>query len=275
MSNWITGKELMALWDIEGFELFNCLKEGLQPYTQYGHIITNTDTLEHAPTLSLKQCIARARRANMPTLVEPPSRAGRQPFQRFTPMSEQEILQRAKKDYESQPLHPVNPPLHHMSFTLPLDDSRAAAAISTAMNLRFKKDEAAEFAKRHGYSKRTPGDPEVEGDKLHTSRSEPNVDENAPHTEAHSPGFTHSPDYRSVTKNGESFSLTSRQAAAIQLLHEAHQDGNPELSLEHIFDQIGSGATKPRMRDIFKQDPKAKEALIAPGKKKGLFRLNI
>ena len=151
MSNWITGKELRAHWDIEGFELFNCLKRGLQPYTQYGgHKITNTDSLEHAPFFSLEQCITRVRQTNMPTPVESGLRNHR--FERFIPMSEREILQEARKQYESQPLKLVNPPSHHMSFTLPLDEKRAWTAIRTVMDLKFKKDEASEFAEKHGFS---------------------------------------------------------------------------------------------------------------------------
>ena len=149
MSNWKTGKELMVLWDIEGFDFFACLEKGLQPYTRYGHKIANTDTLEHAPFFSLEQCVARIRRANVGTLVE--SGARHQHFEPFTPMFEQEILEKAKKSYESQPLHPVNPPMHHISFTLPPDDRRAAEAIEEMMHLRFRKDEALEFARKNGF----------------------------------------------------------------------------------------------------------------------------
>ena len=151
MSNWITGKELIALWDIEGFELFDCLQKGLQPYSWHGHKITNTDNLEHAPFFSLEQCIARVRRTNRPTSVEPPSGTGHEPFQRFIPMSEQEILQKARKDYEAQTPQPVNPPRYHMSFKLPLDDKKAWDAIAMVMALKFRKNEASEFAKQYGY----------------------------------------------------------------------------------------------------------------------------
>jgi hypothetical protein len=150
MSNWITGNELMGYWDIEDFELFGCLKKGLQPYTKSGHKIIDTDRLEHARDQPLEWHIARTRRANMPNLVEEGGRA-RVNSGHFIPMSEREILEEARKQWESQPLRPVNPPPHHMSFALPLDEKIAWAAISTVMNFIFRKDEASEYAQKHRY----------------------------------------------------------------------------------------------------------------------------
>ena len=154
MSNWINGKELMAYWDIEGFELFGCLKKGLQPHTQYGCKIINTDTLEHAPEQSLEWCVDRTRRdqaVHQAVYQVGPFKVRERLRKRFPPMSEQQILQESTKQYESQPLRPVNPPPHRMSFTLPDNGKSARRAIKFLLALKFRKDEASEFAQKHGY----------------------------------------------------------------------------------------------------------------------------
>jgi len=107
------------------------------------------------------------------------------------------------------------------------------------------------------------------------SRSEAQIDDDRRLEENHPMNFSHSPDYRSVTKNGKNYSLTTNQAAIIQLLHEAFKNGNPEISQELVFDRIGSDAYNPRIRDTFKSNPEASKELIVPGKRKGLIRLNI
>ena len=88
-------------------------------------------------------------------------------------------------------------------------------------------------------------------------------------------GFSHSPDYRSVTIKGQTFVLTTNQAAIVQCLHEAYDNGNPELSQAYVFERIGSSALNPRLNDTFKGKSEAKKALIATGKGKGTIRLNI
>lgn len=91
----------------------------------------------------------------------------------------------------------------------------------------------------------------------------------------HSADLTHSPDYRSITKNGEEFSLTPRQASIIELLHKAYKNGAPELSQAYIFETIGTASDNPRIRDTFKRNTEARKALIATGNGKDLIRLNI
>jgi len=149
MSNYISGKDLLAYWDIEDFELLDCLKKGLQPYTSHGQKIIDTDTLEHGRELPLEWYIARVRASNMPTAVEPG--AGYRTSGRYVPLTEQEIQQRAKKDYESQPLKPIDPPLHCISFTLSPDWEKAGKVIRGIQYFLFKKDEVNEFAKKHGH----------------------------------------------------------------------------------------------------------------------------
>jgi len=84
--------------------------------------------------------------------------------------------------------------------------------------------------------------------------------------------FSHSPDYRSVTVRGETYTLTSEQAGMIKILHEARESGNPEVSIAYIMEQLEKQSS--RWQDTFKSNPKAKKALVESGARKGTLRLN-
>ena len=85
-------------------------------------------------------------------------------------------------------------------------------------------------------------------------------------------GFTHSVDYRSVSLHGKPYSLTSRQAQIIEILHHAHESRNRDVGIDHILVELG--AQTSRWQDTFKSNPEARKALIAPGDRKGTLRLN-
>jgi hypothetical protein len=85
--------------------------------------------------------------------------------------------------------------------------------------------------------------------------------------------FTHAPDYRSVSLRGQRYSLTTQQAQVVEMLHTAHESGNPELSGAYIMERLGTPGS--RLRDTFKTNRSAWEALIVPGKTKGAHRLNF
>ena len=85
--------------------------------------------------------------------------------------------------------------------------------------------------------------------------------------------FKYSPDYRSVTLQGAQYALTSRQAQFIQILHEAHTNGTPGVSISHILEQLGT--RNSRWQDTFKGNPSARKALITSGRSKGTLRLNL
>ena len=147
-SNYISGKELMAYWNIEGFELLNCLKKGLQPYTQYGQKIIDTDTLEHGRKHSVEWYEKLIRGTQETGTVMGAGRAYR--------LTNQEIKQQAAKEsFEGEPLKPLNPPPHHMSFALPDDSKKAATTIKKMMGLKFRKDEASKFAEEYRYRRIT------------------------------------------------------------------------------------------------------------------------
>ena len=92
--------------------------------------------------------------------------------------------------------------------------------------------------------------------------------------------FKHSPDYRSVNLRGVEFSLTSKQAQVIEILHELYEKGTLEVGGQYILERLGDDDsdrinTDNRLRDIFKSRPNAWGNLIVPGGSKGSYRLNI
>jgi len=86
-------------------------------------------------------------------------------------------------------------------------------------------------------------------------------------------GFTHSPDFRSVSLRGEQFSLTLMQAQAVQILFEAYQNETPEIGQAYILEELGSPSG--RLQDIFRSRKEVWGKLIIPGKTKGTYRLNL
>ena len=85
--------------------------------------------------------------------------------------------------------------------------------------------------------------------------------------------FAHSDDYTSVTLGSETYTLTSRQAQMIGILHRAYQDGNPDVAIQHILAELGT--LNGRWQDTWRSSLKAKEALIGKGSRRGYLRLNI
>jgi len=85
--------------------------------------------------------------------------------------------------------------------------------------------------------------------------------------------FTHSEDYRTVTVRSETYTLTSEQTAMIQILHKAHENGTPDISIAHILEELNKESS--RWQDTFKSNPTAKRALVRSGKRKGTLRLNL
>ena len=85
--------------------------------------------------------------------------------------------------------------------------------------------------------------------------------------------LTHSGDYRTVTLLRETYKLTSQQAQMIDVLHEAHKNGNPEVSIAYIQERLEK--TSSRWQDTWKSNKKARVALIQSGERKGTLRLKL
>jgi hypothetical protein len=84
--------------------------------------------------------------------------------------------------------------------------------------------------------------------------------------------FRHSPDYRSVILCGKQFSLTPQQAQVVEILHEAYENGTPEVGQAYLLEQVATPSS--RLRDTFKGSSAWGE-LIIPGTTQGSFRLNL
>jgi len=85
--------------------------------------------------------------------------------------------------------------------------------------------------------------------------------------------FRHSPDYSQVTVRNREFHLTERQAKIVRALHQAWENGSPELGQAYILDNefdTHSG----QLRYYFKNSDAWKN-LVVQGKRRGIFRLNI
>ena len=87
--------------------------------------------------------------------------------------------------------------------------------------------------------------------------------------------FRYSADFRSVKIGRESFALTPKQAHMIQLLYDEYINGTPDVSGDHIVERISPNSNNIRPRDIFRSNLKAWNALVEPGRRKGLYRLKI
>jgi hypothetical protein len=84
--------------------------------------------------------------------------------------------------------------------------------------------------------------------------------------------FRHSESYNSVTIRGETFTVTPRQAQFIEILHQAHTNGNADVSIDLILEKLET--PNSRWQDTWRSSSKAKKALIKSARK-GTLRLNL
>lgn len=85
----------------------------------------------------------------------------------------------------------------------------------------------------------------------------------------------HSPDYRSVVWFDTDYHFSGMQAAAIEVLWKAWENGTPVVSQHFLLTEIESSCN--RLLDLFRRGPgkKAWGTLIIRGPVKGTFRLNV
>ncbi len=153
MPRWITGRELIDLWGIKEFELFDLIRNGLQPYTKYGVTIVDSDSLKHAPAQSYEQIRAMVYERKYYYFFHklPPIPISKFRGFLFTPQNFLDIL--ARSIFEAQKSEIVPPPggpFAYMGFRLPASEDEARLAISKLMSCMFKLDDVAKFAKQHG-----------------------------------------------------------------------------------------------------------------------------
>ena len=83
-------------------------------------------------------------------------------------------------------------------------------------------------------------------------------------------GFTE--DYRSVQFRGETYSLTSRQATLVKLLHKAALSSYPSVSKDRLLSAVESETSE--VRNIFRNCP-LWGTLIVKGDRRDVYRLNL
>lgn len=94
----------------------------------------------------------------------------------------------------------------------------------------------------------------------------------ADHCRRSLPGLTWSEDFRHVTLNNESFTLTQFQAAAIEYLIDHSPNGPRDIPQEGILKAIDSASRS--LVDIFKGSPAWKRLIVQRGVR-GTYRLNV
>lgn len=85
--------------------------------------------------------------------------------------------------------------------------------------------------------------------------------------------FAYSQDYRSISVRGRTYTLTSQQAQMIEILHKAHENGTPDISIAHILERLEKKTSC--WQDTFKSNPNARKALVKSGARRGTLRLNL
>lgn len=87
-----------------------------------------------------------------------------------------------------------------------------------------------------------------------------------------SPGLavSHSPDFRSVVWYGREFQFTATQAACVEILWRAWENGAPDIGQERILEDVGSRAL--RLLDVFRRS-EAWGTMISRGATRGTYRL--
>jgi hypothetical protein len=86
--------------------------------------------------------------------------------------------------------------------------------------------------------------------------------------------FKFGPDYRFCLWGSREFPFTAMQAAVVEALLRARENGTPDVSQIYLLEQAGSDMndSKPQLSKLF-QDHDAWGTLIVPGATKGTYRL--
>lgn len=86
------------------------------------------------------------------------------------------------------------------------------------------------------------------------------------------PSRRHTADFAAVVWDGQHYSFTSAQAAAVRLLWEAYEQGLYDVRHESLASAVGSDRT--RMKNLFRGHP-AWGTMIVSGVAKGTLRLDL
>jgi hypothetical protein len=178
MTKWITGKALVKRWCIEPFELFDCMTQGLQPYSRHGKKIIDPDSLSRARRSTFEEMVKNVRAKQ---------RAATLGVSSGPALSELQIKNRAQRLYERQRLEVIDPPKDCilLSLTLPVDTTKAIAAIQNAKGFLFSMEDVLLYEAEHSISPVVDGEgsnPREIGDDKQTGDDSVIVKSNAINT---------------------------------------------------------------------------------------------
>ncbi len=86
------------------------------------------------------------------------------------------------------------------------------------------------------------------------------------------PQFSHTEDYRSLRFRGEAYTLTTRQAVIVELLHRAYLSGYADVPKAKLLGAVEAETSE--VRDSFRGSPLWK-TLIRTGSRRGTYRLAV
>jgi hypothetical protein len=135
---WLSGRDLVEVLGMQGFELFDLMKKGLQPYTGTGKKVIDSDPLPRGKRDSFEEIWAKQKAKHNACTLGATSGIFR---------SEAAIEEKARRIYNGQPLVILNPPkdCELMSFTLPSNDKRANEVISKVLCFLFRSSDVVKF----------------------------------------------------------------------------------------------------------------------------------
>jgi hypothetical protein len=91
-------------------------------------------------------------------------------------------------------------------------------------------------------------------------------------------GVSFGPSYRSARFRGKELSLTEREAQVMEILHDAYLQRNPDVAGSYILEQVVGRVeykADKRVRDLFRRYSDVYRKLVAQGRSKGTYRLNL
>ena len=87
------------------------------------------------------------------------------------------------------------------------------------------------------------------------------------------PLYSHSETFNVINWNGKKYELTTNQSRVIEKLWKAFDNRVPEMHQGTLLE--GLDIYSKRLRDVFKNNIEAFDALFSQGQRKGTYRLNL
>ena len=152
-NSWLSGHVLVYHWDIKDSELYHYIRKGLQAYTNKGIPVIHPDVLTKKKK-SIEQIVLsiRAEITHNENVAKSKTPGPTRKIHPYIPPTEDEIQERAKKEFETQRRTPVYPSTPHVinSFKTYTDRRKMRDAINEALSYIFDIEEVNKFANVNG-----------------------------------------------------------------------------------------------------------------------------